>query len=548
MNITLPFATIRSRHIGLGLFLTSFTFFLLFSHLLPITDPVESNYALTAKEMATSSDWLSPKIYGQVWFDKPVFFYWLTAATFKLLGFSDLAARLAPALFAALGVVLMYWFLTRISKQGVALLAALVLGTSLEYIVLAKLVVTDMVFFVFNSAALVFFFMGYTGADGTKRWYWLMYPSLALAVLTKGPVGLLLPGLVIVIFLGIQHKWTELSKMNVPTGLTIFVAIALPWYIAMYVTHGPEFLNTFLGVHNYLRATVSEHPQDNVFYYYIIVFLLALLPWSPVALRAVFVSCRNVTSHKSPLQLFCVIWIAAYFMFYSLMATKYITYTFPILFPVALLTADYLHQQMIADKKRVIASWVGIPLTVAAVSYIGVADHYLHGPEFIRLIGSTLLIMTTIWWLVWKQPTRHVVILLCFCQVAIYAILSLLLFPVITDTRSEEELAQAITGYGRHRLGFYEFYSTSAVYYSGNIAVKIIPPETSAPQTAALSWSSKYTMPSQSLENFIAQSGEERILIVVPKQKREQFLQEANAFKPKLLRSSSGFSYYGLGG
>lgn len=535
----------NTRYICLGIFAISFVFYLLCSHLMPITDPVESNYALTAKEMVLASDWLSPRIYGNVWFDKPVFFYWITGIAFKIFGVSDLAARLAPAFFAALGLVLMYWFLTKISHQSVAFLAVLIMGTSLEYTVLAKLVITDMVFFLFNSLALGFFYFGYIRMDGSKRWYFVMYISMALAVLTKGPIGVLLPGVVMLIFIGIQRNWAELKEMSIPVGVFLFAAVALPWYFAMYAVHGAVFLDTFLGVHNYLRATVSEHPKDNVGYYYIVVFLLSMLPWSALSIKAFVQGCKELRLKFSPLILFCFVWALTYFIFYSLMATKYLTYTFPILFPVSIITAIYLDKMLAQGKTTPIFYWLGIPLVIVTFAYIIVAYRYLKGLELVVTAGALLLILLITWWQAIAQNTKHVFALLCLCQLAVYAVLSIFVFPAMAESRSEEGLAETIRYYSGHRIGLYQFYSTSSVYYSGNIAVKIEPQKTvSLHQPGSLGWSSKYTMPIRTLANFAAQSPKESILIIVPVEKRGLFLKEAANFNPQLLMNDIEFCYY----
>ncbi|WP_245867659.1 Undecaprenyl phosphate-alpha-4-amino-4-deoxy-L-arabinose arabinosyl transferase [Sporomusa silvacetica DSM 10669] len=547
MAASISIAAVRSRQICLGLFLVSLVSYLLFSHLVPITDPVESNYVLTAKEMVKSGDWLSPQIYGHVWFDKPIFFYWLTALAFKCFGFSDLAARLAPALFAGLGVVLIYWFLNKTSSQAVALLSALVMGTSLEYVLLAKFVITDMVLFVFNSAALVFFYLGYTKVEGTKRWYLLMYASMALAVLTKGPVGLFLPGLVMAIFIAIQRNWTELRKMSIPTGLVLFAVIAFPWYIAMYYVHGSEFIDTFFGVHNYLRATVSEHPKDNVIYYYLVVFLLSMLPWAPLALKAMVATWKDQSLRKSPLWLFSFIWTGVYFIFYSLMATKYLTYTFPTLFPLAMLTGNYLEQLLHQNKKSTIIYWVGIPMIVSTLAYIVAVQSYLENLWIVVAGGSLMLIIVFAWWRIKKQRPKYVLELLCIYQVAVYMMLSLFILPVMADTRSEKKLAQDMLNYSDHHLGLYEFYSTSAVYYSGKTAVKLTYSEPVVSSQTELSWSSKYTMPTESLVSFVTNSKKNSIVVIVPEQKRKQFLEEIKDSNPQLLKTTEKFSYYHFG-
>ncbi|SFL93274.1 ArnT family glycosyltransferase [Pelosinus propionicus] len=537
---------IHSKQKYLGIFLLSFFFYMFFSHMMPITDPVESNYALTAKEMVLSADWISPRIYGNIWFDKPVFFYWTTAIAFQLFGFSEWAARIPPAFFASVGLVLMYWFTLKIVKPRVAILAVLVMGTSFEYIVLAKLIVTDMVFFVFNCAALGFFYLGYVNLDGSKkRWYQFGYVSMALAVLTKGPIGVLLPGLVILVFIAVQRKWSQGKEWFIPSGIFLFAAVALPWYAAMYAMHGTEFINSFFGVHNYLRATVSEHPKDNVSYYYIAVFILSMLPWSALAIKALIQGCRDFRSQSSPLLLFLFLWTAAYFGFYSLMATKYLTYTFPIVFPVSIITAIHLEKMLAEGKKAAIVYWAVVPFVLLLLVYMIVAYRYLAGLGLIITVGSLLLLLLLFFYRSNRRTAADFFKLLCWCQLGAYIILCLFVFPAMAQSRSGKEIAESIAGMGKREIGMYEFYSTSEVFYSGNIPVKI---EKSSVlplhQPGEMDWSSKYTMPIQGLVGFMAQSSNS--LIVVPDTQKNLFLVETDNFKPKLIKSDNGWNYYYL--
>lgn len=126
-----------------------------------ITDPVESNYALTAKEMLQAGNYLSPQIYGNYWYDKPIFFYWEVIAAFKLFGINEWAARFFPALFGISGLLMTYWFTQKLFNRLTALVATVILGTSLEYWLISKTVITDMTLFVFFNAALIFFYLGY---------------------------------------------------------------------------------------------------------------------------------------------------------------------------------------------------------------------------------------------------------------------------------------------------------------------------------------------------------------------------------------------------
>ncbi|MFA6850946.1 MAG: glycosyltransferase family 39 protein, partial [Selenomonadaceae bacterium] len=221
-----------------------------------ITDPVESNYTLTAAEMLHSGDFISPQIYGSYWYDKPIFFYWELIAAFSAFGINEFAARFFPAIFGIVGLLMTYWFARKIYDAKTGLVAALVLATSFEYWLISKTVVTDMTLFVFFNAILALFYIAYT--TGKTNYYYLCYLFSGLAVLTKGPIGILLPGLVVTVFICCRRDFAAVGQMKAFTGMLIFAVIGGSWYYVMYTLHGNAFVDTFLGVHNVLRATVSE--------------------------------------------------------------------------------------------------------------------------------------------------------------------------------------------------------------------------------------------------------------------------------------------------
>ena len=127
-----------------------------------VTDSVESNYALTAKEMVLSGDWLSPQIYGNYWYDKPIMFYWLTALGFKLFGFTEFGARFFPALFGLLGIGLVSYGGYRLYNEKVGFFSGVLLLSSVEFFLISKSIITDAVLFLFFSATLLFFYLGYS--------------------------------------------------------------------------------------------------------------------------------------------------------------------------------------------------------------------------------------------------------------------------------------------------------------------------------------------------------------------------------------------------
>lgn len=480
----------------LGVFLAALAFFLPFGGAVPVTDPVEANYALTAKEMALSGDWLSPRIYGHYWFDKPVMIYWLIAASYKLFGIGEFAARLPSAVFSAASLAFAAWFTARLYASRLAgVLAALALGTSLEYWVLSRMIITDAVLFFFSSVALAAFYLG-LGGHG-RRWYVLAYGSAALAVLTKGPVGLVLPGIIIFVYIMATRRWRLLGKLYLLPGLAVFALVAAPWYLAMYNVHGREFVDTFLGLHNYLRATVSEHPQDNVFYYYLVLFPVSLLPWTGVLFRA-------LAGKRGGHFPFLAVWIGATIGFYTLMATKYPTYVFPAAFPAAVLIGRELEQMRLAGSGRAWL-WLALPAILLLVLVAGGAG-MLPGSDWAGLYMTAAAGIAAIIRLQLSGRGLYQVAAVGLAAAAVSFILITRGLTPLAEARSAKSAALALPA-GPAAVAAFGDYPTSAVFYSGRTIPRLV--ESQAELASRGLWAGKYTMPTETLASFAARTAGE---------------------------------------
>lgn len=309
----------------------------------PVTDPTENCYALTAKEMLAAGDYFSPRIYGDYWYDKPIFFYWELILAFKIFGVNEFAARFFPAVFATAGVFLTKFFATKMFNRRAGFVAAVILALSPEYWYIAHAIITDMTLFCAISSALMLFYFGW--AERKNLYIYGAFAAAGVAVLTKGPIGLCLPGLIILLFLISQRDVKFLLEMPLIRGFGIFFVIISLWYLPMCLIHGWDFVEGFLGVHNFLRATVSEHPQYDVWYYYPIVFLIGTAPWS---LPVIYFSLKNL---KLPAldsrRRFLIIWAVTVFLVFQSFATKYPTYTFPYFMPLAILFAGFFVERRI---------------------------------------------------------------------------------------------------------------------------------------------------------------------------------------------------------
>lgn len=339
-----------TKHDKLFLGLLCLLVYFIGNNMLAITDPVECNYTLTAKEMLSSGDYLSPRIYGQYWYDKPILFYLELIAAFSVFGLNDFAARFFPALFATAGVLLTYSFGCRLYDKKRGFMAAVLMATSLEYWYIGHAIITDMTLFVLVSLTLIAFYRSWE--EKKPLYLYLAFAASGLGVLTKGPIAFCLPGLIILLFLLWQKEVKFLLSLHILGGLAVLIAVCGLWYLPMYQMHGREFIDMFLGLHNYMRATVAEHPRDNVWYYYLMILVAGFFPWSFIGLPAFFrkigsfIKGNAIPLPAAPRERFLWTWAVTVFFVFNCFATKYITYTFPYMLPLALLMASHWQERI----------------------------------------------------------------------------------------------------------------------------------------------------------------------------------------------------------
>ena len=470
------------------LFIIALLFFMVGNPWLPITDPVESNYALTAKEMVVTGDWLSPQIYGQYWYDKPIMVYWLLALSFKVFGFADWAARMPSGIMGAASIALLYQMMrTDTKRRIISLSAAAIMGTSLLFWPVAHGIVTDMI---------------------------LLFTT---GVLTKGPVALVLPGLLLLVFVAYMRSWTMLKRLLSWQGLMAFVVVAGPWYLYMYLTHGMDFLNGFLGLNNITRATQSEHPENNVWWYYIALTLGAMMPWTGVFIYGLYKSVKV----RTPACVYCLIMGLGTVVFYSCMATKYPTYTFISIIPFSVIAAVGLVQAFKPGSSKHLEWWLILPTLLLWLTY-GVGTRFLHWGFwyllyiFIALFGLGLIHYHL-------RRNRYIIpVLVAVGTMVISSIVITEGLVPLVHQRSSTGLLEAVEGTNRH-LYYYNAYATSLDYYTGKSLVKIKGPADSKRSEA---WEGKYKMAQIDQADLAPKlAAGESVMIFVPKTEETNFAQ-----------------------
>lgn len=449
--------------LGLG----TIIIYLLFTWLLPVTDPVESNYALTAREMVLRGDYMTPYIYGHPWFDKPIWTYWMLIGAYNLFGFTDFASRLPGVIAGGVSVSLMYYGVKRLFEdRKFAISASVIMGTFFEFWYITHAVITDQYLFLFSMGT---FFYAYFGLRDKKvKDLCLAYAFAGLAVLDKGPVGLVLPGMLLIVFLLVMKEWRKLLFLFHPLGLIVFAVIALPWYLYMYSLHGWGFMDAFLGLHNYVRATISEHPRFNVWDYYIVIWILSLLPWNALVVYGLRYAKRDSR------YIYSLVWALGVILFYSCMATKYSTYTYISLIPFGIFGALGLQQWQLRHEGKTVARWksvamIGGPALFLIIAVVGAGMVYLPSAGIV-LILTLIAVVALLWWSYRKERSAYSWQRYTTAAVLVFfTVIASLLGPIMSN-QSGKALAEAVPVNETSQVYFYKKFSASYVYYSGHIA------------------------------------------------------------------------------
>ncbi|MFA5008700.1 MAG: glycosyltransferase family 39 protein [Candidatus Omnitrophota bacterium] len=327
--------------------------FLLGNNIISLTNDNEVFYAQTAKEMIQQNTWLTPYLFGQPQFEKPIFTYWLLKLAFIIFGVNAFAARFFPAIFGVLGVVTLYSIgMLGFKDRLKAFLSSVILASCGMYIGLAKLVFTDMFFSVLIMMSFAFFFFSYVNQNKKLIGLLLSAICMGFAVLTKGPLGILIPFLAVIAFLLIKKDLKFLfCKETIWSFLVLLLTIA-PWYILMIQKYGNTFINEFILNDNLRRAVEAQHGGHDTWYYYPSLMVSGMLPWSLFVLGAMIFLYKGLKQKENSFYIFLVCWIGSVFLIFQAAHSKVANYIFPIFPPIALLTGGFIRDVLSNSKYK----------------------------------------------------------------------------------------------------------------------------------------------------------------------------------------------------
>ncbi|MBK1986728.1 glycosyltransferase family 39 protein [Sphaerospermopsis aphanizomenoides BCCUSP55] len=367
-----------------------------------LIDETEPLFAEASRQMLVTGDWITPFFNGVTRFDKPALIYWCQAIAYSIMGVNEWAARI-PSALAATGVTALAFYAVQwhFAKKDeleqtanptrrylTAAVASALMALNPEMIVWGRVGVSDMLLTGCIASALLCFFLGYAQNSAPSRfpnqWYLACYVLMAGAILTKGPVGIVLPGLIMIAFaLYVGKFWQLWREMRPILGLGIVFVISAPWYILVTWRNGWNFINAFFGYHNIERFTEVVNGHSAPWYFYFLVVLFGFAPYSvyiPGAIaRLKFWQRSQIINQERSQQLglFACFWFLGVFSFFTIAVTKLPSYVLPLMPAAAILVALWwsdLFPNTHTHKSFSISGWVNVAfLSALAVALFNIS-------------------------------------------------------------------------------------------------------------------------------------------------------------------------------
>lgn len=336
----------------------------------PLHRADEARYAEIAREMAVTGDWITPRLNGFKYFGKPPLQLWATALAFTLSGVDEWAARFWTALTGLLGIAAAAFVATRLRGGAAGLCAAAMLASSLLYVAMGHIGTLDMGLTLFVSLAVFAFALAQRdGVDPRTRRVWMLaaWASAALAVLSKGPIGIVLPAATVGAYVLIQRDWGLLRRLHLLPGGAIFLAISAPWFVAV-ASANAEYLRFFIVNEHLQRFLTKAHARYQPFWYFGPILLFGLAPWTLTAIASIAMAWNEGSAQRFRPLRFLLVWSAVVFVFFSVSRSKLPSYIVPVLPALAVIGGCWLAaggRRLIALQASLVAGFGAVAASLA---------------------------------------------------------------------------------------------------------------------------------------------------------------------------------------
>jgi len=400
---------------------------------LGLVGPDEPRYAWIARDMQETGDWITPRLYGMPWFEKPPLYYWGAALSFKFFGVSETTARLPSAISALLATLALAWLALRLYGAETARWLLLLLPTTVGMTGFSHAAATDMPFAAMLTIAMVFAAQLLSlvpsstqqseGAADSKGSFRSLTSStsftsflfgffLGLATLAKGPAAIILSGGAVLLWAVFTKRWRDAFRCLHPVAIATFCLTALPWYI-LCARRNPDFFRIFIIEHNFNRFLTPQFQHIQPFWYYVPILLIAFLPWTPLlVVSASFGALKLWHERKlSPATTLFFSWSLFCLFFFSLSKSKLPGYILPAIPAIGILLAHCLVRLMPLFAKYfrwLLALFGGVFAAASVLLYL--YPRHLHTSlptaRAARAVALILLVFALANWLIAAYKTK----------------------------------------------------------------------------------------------------------------------------------------------
>jgi len=366
-------------------------------------DNSETAYGEVAREILVTHDWVVMHQHLHPWFVQPPLYFWLAALAAKAFGLAPFALRLPSALATVLMGAIAGWAGAKRAGLRAGILSALILSTALEQAIIGRLAIMDaLVDLCLMATTLLWYRAAQEDDVPSFLWGWLW---AAVGTLAKGPVALLLPGLIVLVFVGWNSRhgkgWPRLSLSAWVAGIAVFAVVALPWFMAVYAREGHAFLEAFLGQYTFGRYLGVVENQTGPIWYYVPVAILGFFPWVaflPWALWSAAADGASGADESAPFLRYLVVWTVVTFAFYSLARTKLPNYVASALPAMALLVALQWERSLAVGRRRALrVGAAAVPATILLLAVaIAIFSRDMHFTEQMSWLMPYLILLGSV--------------------------------------------------------------------------------------------------------------------------------------------------------
>lgn len=360
-----------------------------------LSGPDEGRYATIALAMLRSGDWITPRLNGFLYFEKPPLQYWMGAASFALFGVNEFAARLWPALTGFLSVVAVSVTAHRLWGREAGRHAALAMAGTVWVIANAHFLSLDMGLAFFLTLVLCGFLLAQreqAGAAERRNAMWLAWAAMAAATLSKGLVGVLVPGAVLVLYSLVERRWAHWRQMHWASGLALYFALAAPWFVAVSLRN-PGFAEFFFVREHFQRYLTEEARRTGPLWYFVPYLLAGALPWTSLLPSLARAGTRGRPAADPHAARLLLVWAGFVFTFFSLSGSKLPSYILPMFPALALLLAVHLERIEPARLARHLAMPAAAGLALAGAALL--ADRHARPDTPVEALRSLAVALGT---------------------------------------------------------------------------------------------------------------------------------------------------------